>query len=282
MKVKVPATSANLAVGFDLLGLSLNVFNTFEFTPTKNDHIMNDTGDPNNHLVLQAYKAFFTFHKRPHLPVTIQTIQEDIPRSRGLGSSATCILAGVFAANTLGKLNASFDRCVAFAADYEGHPDNVYPAAYGGLVATLRDEEGYYFQSFDVHDSFVFTLLIPDTITKTDLLRKALPDTVDHTDAVHNAAHVVHLPKAFQTGDLKLLKRLMNDRLHEPYRYPFIPKFNEIQELKRHPGLVVAISGSGSTILVISQEPIDKYLTPSLQQTFRVVPVTIGAKLELQ
>ncbi|QMS84375.1 homoserine kinase [Candidatus Xianfuyuplasma coldseepsis] len=281
MKISVPATSANLGIGFDAIGLSLSLYNTFSFTKSRNDHIVSYSGELDDHLVYQAYKAFFTYHRRPHLPITIEVEQQEIPISRGLGSSAACILAGVFAANTLGHLNASFDECVAFSASLEGHPDNIYPAAYGGLVATYQDNDIYYHQSFPVHSSLQFTLLIPDQHTSTSDLRNAIPTTIKHQDAVHNVARVLHLPSAFKTGNLQTLRRILNDKLHEPYRYPFIPKSNEILTLKRHKELAIVISGSGSSLLFISKKPIDAYLTDSIKSVYRVVPVQPEAKLTM-
>ena len=276
MKISVPATSANLGIGFDTLGLSLSLYNIFEIKKSKTSAILNYIGLLDDHLVYQAYKAFFKFHGKPKINVTIEALQQEIPISNGLGSSAACILAGVIAANKIGDLGASFDECVNFCANYEGHPDNIFAAAYGGLIAVYKEKNEYHYQKFPIHESFKFNILVPEAKGKTSDLRKAIPKQIDHKDAIHNLSRIIHLPKAFERGDFNELKRLINDRLHEPYRYPFIPHHEAILSLKEMRDLLVTISGSGLSLLVISSKDINVYLTETIKESYQVINVDVS------
>jgi len=281
MNIKVPASSANLGIGFDTLGLSLNLFNEFQFKPNFSDKLVNFPDTLENNLVYMAYTAFFAAHKTPHRRVVITQMTQDIPVARGLGSSAACILAGVFAANEIGNLGSSYAECVRFAADYEGHPDNVYAAAYGGLIGVFADNEKYIHHKFELHKSLCYTLLIPAQETNTKELRDVLPEKIALDDAVHNVARIAQLPSALVKGDISKLNLLLDDRIHEPHRLPQLASEEEITQLKRHKDIAVVLSGSGSSLLVLSKAPIDDYLTDALLATYKAVAVDIGAKLEI-
>ncbi len=282
MKIRIPATSANLGIGFDSLGLSLSLYNTYEIKKAQTSEILNYNGLIDQHLVFKSYKAFYEFNQKPIINVTIEELQQEIPISNGLGSSAACILAGVLAANEIGGLGATFDQCVKFCADYEGHPDNIFAAAYGGLIAVYKEEDTYYHQKFPIHESFKFSLLVPEAKGKTSDLRKAIPSQIDHKDAIHNLSRIIHLPKAFDRGDLNELKRLIKDKLHEPYRYPFIPHHEAILELKKMRDMLVTISGSGLSLLVISSKNIDNYLTETIKDTYQVINVQISEGIKIE
>lgn len=269
MNIKIPATSANIGVGFDTLGLALNLFNEFAFTKSSSDRCLGFEIKLKNNLVYKAYQSFLK-HNNKSQKVTITQIKNDIPMSRGLGSSASCILAGVLAANVLGDINDSYDNCVSFAADYEGHPDNVYAAAYGGLVSVYKEGNNYYYEQFKVNPSLCFTLVIPETKASTETLRNALPKMQSYGNIIHNLSRIIQLPKAFETGDLDAIARTTSDLLHEPYRKGFIEEFDRVKNSLKEKA-VVLISGSGSTMILISKEDITQELPMEILHNHKVI-----------
>jgi homoserine kinase len=261
IRIKVPATSANLAVGFDSLGVALNLYNTFVFEPSSKNNLIGFEQEhrSNENLVLKAYQAFASNYGDVQ-PVQITLEQSEIPVSRGLGSSASCIVAGVLAANSIHNLQKSNEECIRFAAELEGHPDNVYAAFYGSLTAVMKDEQRYYHQTFPVSSSLKWNVLIPNTTGNTQDLRNALPDMVPMSTAVFHLSRMIHLPTAFLAGDIKLLQRLLQDEMHEQYRYPSIPQYNDILTLKDTINGTITISGSGPSILIISTSNINQHV----------------------
>lgn len=256
IKIKTPATSANLSVGFDTVGMAFNLYNTFLFNESK-AHKLNGfkalhTNDSN--LVLSSYMAFALKYLSKHLikKVEITLLEQNIPSSRGLGSSASCILAGVLGSNHINKLNIPFKTCVDFACELEGHNDNIYACAYGSLTASLNDGDNYIHQTYDVSDKLYFNLLVSNQEGSTKALRNILPKKVDLGDAVYNLSRVIFLPDAFKTGDFKLMKSVLKDKLHEQYRFPYMALYKDLVELSKRDDLIVSISGSGPSVLLIS------------------------------
>lgn len=278
-RVKTPATSANLGVGFDTLGIALSLYNEFQFESSHDDTFIGFQARYQNkkyNLVYKAYAAFFkTYGKGSYQAVKMTLIKQDIPISRGLGSSASLILAGVFASNHLHQIHVSFDDCVSFAATFEGHPDNVYACAYGGLISVIKQEDKYIHQALEVSDKLHFHLLIPREKGYTKKLREALPKHVSLIDAVHNSSRMSVLPAAMKQGDMNLLKVVLDDRLHEPYRIPRLPNQDIINHLKEK--YLILISGSGPTLFIITD---DQKLSLDEQEleghSYRVVSVSLG------
>lgn len=285
LRISAPATSANLSVGFDTLGIALDLFNVFLFEDSDEfiykgfaKHLSND-----HNLVVTSYvsfvKQFGDVKELKKVKVTLE--KQEIPLSRGLGSSASCILAGVFAANHFHHLHVSFDECVEFAAALEGHSDNVFACAYGGLTASLQLEDQYHYDKFKVNGDYKFTLMIPETIGSTKMLRSVLPKKVDFKDAVNNLSRMVFVPRLFEEVNIKRLKDILSDKLHEVYRYPTIPSHEEIQDLSKDEELVVCISGSGPTVLLISTKDINYKLT-SFENAFEIKKVNVSKGISLE
>jgi len=286
IKISVPATSANLSVGFDTLGIALNLYNTFIFEESDSFELVNFPEELNNedNLVKKSYIDFFNhFSKSKDIKkVTITLDKQEIPVSRGLGSSASCILAGVFASNDIHHLEIPFDECVAFAAKLEGHSDNVFACAYGGLVASVELGGTYYYEKFLVNALYQFYLMIPGVKGSTKTLRSVLPKKVEFTDAVHNLSRMIFLPKAFEDEKFDLLKDLLSDKLHEEYRYPYIPIYQKIKSLSLEEDLIVCVSGSGPSLLVISVDDITNKLDEySSVYEIKEVTVSRGIKIEV-
>ncbi len=253
LTIKTPATSGNVGVGFDTLGLSYKLYNvfTFELSETYQASGFKEGFNDQENLVIKAYLAFA---KDQAKPVKVTLVENNIPMSRGLGSSASCILAGVLAANELCKLKQTFKQCVSFAADMEGHGDNVFPCAYGGLTACLKTGDTYIYKTFDIHPSIRFYAYIPNVASATKSMRDLLPQKIDRRDAHFNLSRMIFVPDAFKLCDIKLLKTLLKDKLHEPYRYQTIPDQEVFEDLKARDDVITLISGSGTTMLFISDK----------------------------
>ncbi len=255
LTVKVCATSANVCVGFDVLGLALDLANFYQFEEAKEFSLIG-FDQPyqkfEHNLVYQAYIRAFEYVQQEPIPVHI-SIRTNIPVSRGLGSSASLIVAGLFAANYYLNNRFTKEELLQLATQMEGHPDNVAAAIYGGLVASYYDDQ-YHSICYPVHPDLHFIAVIPHYQVATSEARKILPNEVSYHDAVHNLSRIIHLPKAFAEGDVRLLKVLFSDQLHEPYRKKLIKEYQEIYNICKKEEAALAISGSGSTMLIICKD----------------------------
>jgi len=280
LKIKLPATTANLAVGFDSLGMALNIYNEFHFVESS-EFILTNFKLNDDNLVLSSYLAFTKEHSKKTQPVEIIMAYSDIPSSRGLGSSATCILAGVLASNHFNKLNKSYYECVKFAANFEGHPDNIFACAYGGLVSVFKNDEEYYFSLLEVSKDLKLKVLIPNELGNTKTLRSVLPKEIKMEDAVYNISRSLSLASAMKNGDFSLLKRIFKDKLHQPYRFPYIPRYDDLEVLNKHQDIIVLISGSGPTVLLVS--PAKMATTKNvLLDSFESIDVMISDKTTVE
>lgn len=270
LKIRVPATSANLSVGFDTLGIALNIYNEFGFEKSSFDDVNAFAIEFRaNNLVLISYKRFFEYYKVEYIPVKILPLRIDIPSSRGLGSSASCIVAGVMAANILSGLNLKKEELLDLCASIEGHPDNVLPALVGGLCAAFKAHGKYYFKKYIPSSRLKFYSLIPPFELKTELSRSVLPKMYNRSDVVANLSRIVNLPSAFIDGDMKLIKVIFDDKIHEPYRYKLICHSLDVKAYFKD--YAVAISGAGSSLLVIGTKDIEI----NKIYDFKIVKVTV-------
>jgi threonine synthase len=253
-EVKAPATSANLGCGFDVCGIALSSFNVFRFAPASSDQILNFHGleETQDNLVLRSYRYFFEHFNLPYQNVAITLIQEGIPLSRGLGSSASCIVAGLLAANEISGRYVKKEALLPLANAIEGHPDNVAPCLLGGFVATLKKEDGTLWPlAYPVSSEMGFLLAIPEQELSTVLARGILPKSYPLKDITYDASRLVHLPAAFARGDLPLLEEIFHDRLHVPYRLALISEAEKIQNIAGKYHLPFTISGAGSSLLIL-------------------------------
>lgn len=259
IKIKVPATSANIGCGFDSLGCALTLYATFTF---KNSQQMNISGCPKeyqneNNLVLYSYKKVFEKLNQPMIPVSIH-IDSQIPLSRGLGSSASCIIGGIWGANTLLNYPLSKEECLDIATEIEGHPDNVAPALYGNLCASFQSDKVYCTQ-FQASKEIKMLALIPDFEISTKKAREVLPKQIKYQDAVFNLSRVASLCKAFETNDTEMIHAALQDKLHEPYRKKLINEYDKIKEICKEE-TAFFISGSGPTLICIYQDSKEKLI----------------------
>ncbi len=250
-EIKVPATSANLGSGFDCAGVALSLYNTFVFEKAEKDEIVRFNGDIENNLILKAYRKLFEKAGKPYIPVKISIKKCGVPSARGLGSSATCIVAGVMGANYMLKNLYPKDYLLEVMAEIEGHPDNVAPAFLGGMTIAC-EVNGIKAIKVNVNSNLKVYACIPNFGLTTNSARAVLPNTVDFEDASYNVKGASLLQYAFESGDIELIKRVFDDRLHQKYRFPLIKGGEEVKKLLEDLGFAVAIGGAGPTILAIS------------------------------
>ena len=182
----------------------------------------------------------------------------EIPASRGLGSSASVIVAGCKTANLLygGKNKLSDNEIFQIASKIEGHPDNVAPAIFGGLTASTKLSDGTFFHTkYKVSNKLHFYTLIPDFKTSTEEARKILPKSYKKEEVIEMISHSVLMVEALHKGKFELLKTVCKDHVHEPYRKTLIKDYDKIKkEVEKNGDAVLLISGSGPTLLVISKK----------------------------
>lgn len=302
--VRVPATSANLGPGFDCLGIAWNIYARFTFhlrgegnlDSLPRYHSGQEAGYASGtNLVLDAYWAYGKALKVA-LPDTGVYIASDIPSTRGLGSSAACIVAGAEAARFLARALTPKEQAGGFsdssilqvATEVEGHPDNVAPALYGGLQISKKEGGTVRACSCPVSGRLAFYVLIPNFSSSTKKARTLLPEAVSRADAVANLASLGFLLSGLRTGEGRVLRSGLADRLHEPYRRKHIPGFSELEKIARDVGaLGVVISGAGSTLLCFAEaqktEALDAAFARDLPEGWEVRRVrmdTEGAYIE--
>lgn len=255
IKIKVPATSANLGVGFDTLGIALNIYNVFYIK--ESDSLIIEGVDKKyqnrDNLFMVAFdkvnEKLNTF-KNIHLK-----IETNIPIARGLGSSASLIVAGATAANYLNNNKLSTQEIFQICTSIEGHPDNIAPALFGGFTSSFMHNNIPYTKKIDVHKKYKFTVLIPDFEVSTNQARSVLPSSYSREDTVSNLSNIISLCLSLNDGDDKILKISNNDKIHEPYRKTLIPDFDLLKKECLNKGAYTfMISGSGSTCLTISND----------------------------
>jgi homoserine kinase len=270
--VRVPASTSNLGPGFDCLGVALRIYNSVIISSGRLP------GQPYPEIVSQAAGRFFKQTGRRAFPFCFSMV-EKIPRSRGLGSSATIRLGILHALNRLSghPLNrvTLFQLCV----ELERHPDNAAPATFGGFTvvgSAHRADSGKLatgrvrptgrlsgqhrlptFLRFEVSPRLYFVLLVPELEIRTSIARKLLPSKISHAAAVENCANASAITGAFASKDYEKLRGTFADHLHQPFRaklMPFLPSV--IGAAEKGGALGAFLSGSGSTICAITlQDP---------------------------
>lgn len=258
IRIRIPATSANLGAGFDALGLAVSLYNYVEMEESDRIDISSadDTKVPcdKRNMIYVAARDLYRVcgRKLPGLKI-VQT--NNIPMTRGLGSSSACIVAGLVGANTLLGKPLSDDDIVNLSAQLEGHPDNTAPALLGGIVTAVFDGKQVHWVKQEVFTKLKFVAIIPDFELSTEKARACLPEQIDFKDAVFNLSRAALFSSSLLTGKFENLKTGVDDRLHQPYRIGLIPGAQEVFDIAYAHGAYAAyISGAGPTIMAIADE----------------------------
>ncbi|MDU7693162.1 MAG: homoserine kinase [Helicobacter sp.] len=257
MIISTPATSANLGPGFDCLGIALNLRNFF--TIKKNKKNENNAND-------NIFNKIFKEHCDLDFSLSIEA---NIPSSRGLGSSASVIIAGLGAAHFLKHNNFDKKAILDLALQYEGHPDNISPCVFGGFCISLINNNSIEVLKTQIPSEIRAILVIPNHKVPTDQSRSALPNTYSLSDATFNIAHASFLSACFITQKWDDLKLAAKDKIHQDYRMQSYPLLYEIQNTALTFGaLCSTLSGSGSSMLNIAFKDDAELLTKRLKDAF--------------
>ena len=272
IKITVPATSANLGIGYDTLGMAVSLYSHFTFERADKLTI---TGCPEefqneNNLVYVSFVDALAAWGEPAFPVAID-IQTDVPVARGLGSSSTCVVAGIMAAAALTGHTVDRAELVRIATEVEGHPDNVAPAILGGAVCSFTPTDSLpQCLRYEVSDRLRFITVIPPYEVHTSEARKVVPQEIPLSTAVWQMGRIAGMTRGLETGDLDLIAAANDDRIQEPYRRRLIPDYNAVRDTCLNGGAkTIWISGSGSTLMAVTDDTIvAKFLQVKLREQF--------------
>lgn len=264
VKVKVPATVANLGPGFDALGLAVRMHLEIDIEPRRDSIEIMVEGEgaeqlpqDDTNLVIRSMNAFFDFvGRRP--PGFAVRVKNPIPLGSGLGSSAAAVVGGLFAARAITGRSVPQTDMVQLAVGIEGHPDNVMPALLGGLVVCYRADVAGDLRYYRMEPSarLVPIVAVPAEGFSTNEARKALPSDVTFEDAQFTASRAALLVAALTSGaGSDVLADAMSDRLHEPHRLKLMPETAAVHQACKEAGLPVALAGAGPSLLVVVPKP---------------------------
>lgn len=295
VRVRIPATSANLGPGFDCLGLALTLYNFIQIdeSPSLQIHLEGTyaSGLPRDesNLVWRSMCALWDEVDFP-IPKVSLILENHIPPARGLGSSSAAIVGGLVAANEFAGRVLSNQDILQLANRLEGHPDNVTPALLGGITLAVQAETNVIARTLLTNPSFSVLAIVPDFLLKTDKSRSVLPPSVSREDAVYNLSHTALLVEAIIHEEYELLKEGMQDRIHQTQRANLVPGLPETLKAAMAAGAYgSALSGSGPTVLAlvppekaaaISQAMLDSFSSHGLSAKAYVLSVdSEGAKV---
>ncbi len=273
IRVRIPATTANLGPGFDCMGLALDLWNSFELHINEGNAIQVEShGEGASKLPTDASNltaAILVSELKANgvpVPSGIKIVcHNTIPCASGLGSSSTATLAGLLFAQAVtlesqGKDPSAINRAevLARAVAIEGHGDNVAPALLGGFVIVVPDSTGVLTQRIP-HVPMKTVVCVPDFHYLTSEARAALPQSYSKGDAIFNIGRAMLVAEALRTGDDDLLARAMNDRIHEPYRMPAIPGATAAKAAAMEAGAIcVSLSGAGPGVISFARDGYDR------------------------
>ena len=281
VRVRVPGTSANCGPGFDCLGLACTVYNDLELRLTREPGLsITMTGEgatnipcDNRNIVWRSAQYLLEkAGKDKEYRGAVIHMENRVPLSRGLGSSATAIVAGLTAANAL--IGNPFNRreILQFATNIEGHPDNVAPAIFGGFTVNAVTNGRVDCFSFLPRFRMKFVVAVPNFPLSTRMARKVLPTEVPMKDAIFNIGRASMLVAALTRGNERYLRLGLDDALHQPYRAELIPGMYDVFKAARRAGAVGAtLSGAGPCLIayVLERRHAEEAVGKAMLEAFR-------------
>ncbi|WP_436759571.1 homoserine kinase [Streptosporangium sp. V21-05] len=296
--VRVPATSANLGPGFDTLGLALGLHDEIEAEISESPGIdiavegegagELDLGE--GHLIVTTMRATFDRMGLPQPRGIRLRCLNRIPHARGLGSSSAAICAGILAARALATTpyagnrdhpaELSDDGALALATEIEGHPDNVAPCLAGGLTVAWTDAGGApHLVRLLPHEAVRPVVLVPAHRLSTETARGLLPKEVPHADAAANAGRAALLIAALTARpEPGLLLAATEDRLHQDYRAPAMPRTADLVRRLRKAGVAAVVSGAGPTVLAFSTMNTQDLIAPEVGNDWHIQPLEVETR----
>lgn len=257
IRIKVPATTANIGPGFDALGLALDLFQEIEVSReaigTANVSWTGEVQVPDDeNYVVKALEYAYSRHDHEKPGYHITMFPSQIPVSRGLGSSAAAIVSGLFAANYLLDFPFSKQDLLEMASALEGHPDNVAPAIFGNLVLSTASDIKTHYAVIPFPEDIELKVFVPNFKLSTAHARSALPDMYTRKDCISNLSRVGLLVHALMSKDYGNLSMALEDHIHEPYRYPLIEDSTVLKNaVKSTEAFGMFISGAGPTLIAL-------------------------------
>lgn len=260
--VRVPGTSANCGPGFDCLGVATTIYNYLDLTLLHGNKVVVESsgeGSENiprgkKNLAWQAVRRLLQeVGRETDFKGAIIRTKNNVPISRGLGSSSTAIVGGLVAANEILGAPLTRQELLKLATELEGHPDNVAPALFGGFTVSVMDKGAVQTFSFAPRIKLKLIVAVPDFELSTRLARKVLPKNISMKDAIFNVSRASMLIAALVEGREDLLPPAFDDALHQPYRKKLVPGMSEVFEAAKAAGaLGAAISGAGSCLIAFT------------------------------
>ena len=271
IKIRVPATSANLGPGFDCLGLALNIWNEISFEPAEKItyKVSGEGAEKLNkgtkNLLTKAFTLVYEICGKEMKGAKI-CAHNEIFMSSGLGSSAAAIVAGLFGANKMLGNRLTENELLKLATDMEGHPDNVAPALLGGLVVSAVADKEIITRRYEIPD-FTIVLVKPNLEWLTKTARSVLPKSISRADSIYNIGRTALVVDALRNGDLDLLQKVMDDRIHQPYRLKHISGGMSAYKKAKQFG-AAALSGAGPSIIAFVPPKIAEQAKTEIQSVF--------------
>ncbi|HEB9348935.1 TPA: homoserine kinase [Campylobacter coli] len=274
MKILVPATSANLGPGFDCLGLSLALFN-HTIIEKSNFFSISVNGEGSENLSLKKNNIFVSIFNEIYQRLSGRKdhfrfiFDNTIPLSRGLGSSSAVIIGAIASAYEMAGFKADKEKILNEALKYENHPDNIAPAALGGFVVSVVENEKVFSIKKDLDENLNAVVVIPNVAMSTEQSRNALPSNLSLKDSVFNLCHSSFLTACFLEKKYDLLALASKDLLHQTRRMQNLPELFEVQKFAlENKALMSTLSGSGSSFFSLAYKDDAKHLAQKMEQKF--------------
>jgi homoserine kinase len=272
--VSVPATSANLGPGFDSLGLAVDLRNIVEFHPSKFFSVC-IKGEGENNPRLKGNNLFVSIFNEHYNRLTQKkqnfkfTFHNQIPMSRGLGSSSAVIVSAISSAHEAAGVRVSKRRILNHALVYEPHPDNITPAVMGGFNAATVEKNKVFSQRKHLPEYLKAIVVIPNKQMNTAKSRTLLPKSYSKENAIYNLSHTALTVAAFFNEDWEMLKLATGDRFHQKLRMKLLPELFAVQKLAYESGaLMSTLSGSGSTFFSMAYDDDAAMIAAKMKQKF--------------
>jgi homoserine kinase len=278
IRLKLPATSANLGPAFDAAAIAMDFYLTLDARPASNFSVVATGRDQKicqeleDHLILTTYREVLSAEKKEIIPLVIR-IKNDIPIGKGCGSSAAARIAAIALANHFGRLCWNDSQIIGEASCREHHPDNASACWMGGLtIARMSSASEAQVVRFRPKGKWRLLLAIPEQSLSTEKARGVLPAQYSRADAVTNIQNSMLLLAAFTQGRPDLLTAALDDRIHQPYRSLFCPLLPCLQKLSGQNGILGAvISGAGPSVLMfldphVRPQKVAKFVADHLAQ----------------
>jgi len=274
LTISVPATSANLGPGFDSLGLAVDLRNRVEFHHSKFFSV-SIKGEGENNPRLKGNNLFVSIFNEHFLRLTKKkqnfkfSFYNEIPMSRGLGSSSAVIVSAIAAAHEAAGIRVNKRRILNHALVYEAHPDNITPAVMGGFNAATIEKNKVFSQKKHLPDYLKAVVVIPNKQMNTAKSRTTLPKSYSKENAVYNLTHTALTVAAFFNEDWEMLKIASQDRFHQKARMKTLPELFSVQKIAYESGaLMSTLSGSGSTFFSLVYDEDTAMISNRFKQKF--------------